>query len=188
MAKRRRDEQSPVDLLFADLIRAETKADFVFLPGVGYGVAIPPGPITAAQLRQLVPHDGKVVTMRLPGARIVEILEQAVENVVTADSAVKVGGMIQVSGLRFKYRVSDPFGHRVDEIVGTSKRWNPANDFVVATNSMLAQGGHNQKSLKAGFDVTEHESQFELIKRMFQHGGEMRTPPDVRIERIRDGK
>ena len=137
---RRREEQSPVDSLFADLIRAETKADAAFLPGVGYGVAIPPGPITAAQLRQLVPHDGKVVTMRLPGSRIMEILEQALENVFTKDSAVKVGGMIQVSGVRFKYRSSLAMGHRITEINCPERRWNPADDFVVATNTMLASG------------------------------------------------
>ncbi|WP_164100608.1 5'-nucleotidase C-terminal domain-containing protein [Candidatus Laterigemmans baculatus] len=57
-------------------------------------IAIPPGPITAAQLRQLIPHDGKVVTMRLSGAQVREVLEQAVENVFTDNVDKKVGGMI----------------------------------------------------------------------------------------------
>lgn len=47
----KRDEESPIDSLFADFLRAEAKADIALLPGVGYGVAIPPGPVTAAQLR-----------------------------------------------------------------------------------------------------------------------------------------
>ena len=84
---RKRYEESPIDSLFADILREETKADVALLPGVGYGVAIPPGPITAAQLRQLVPHEGKVVTMRLSGIQIIEVLEQAVENVFTDDPA-----------------------------------------------------------------------------------------------------
>ena len=58
-------------------MRDETGADVALLPGVGYGVAIPAGPITAAQLRQLIPHDGTVFTMPLAGAQIREILEQS---------------------------------------------------------------------------------------------------------------
>jgi len=72
---RKRHEESPIDSLFADILCAETKADIALLPGVGYGVAIPPGPVTAAQLRQMVPHEGNVVTMRLTGAQVVDVLE-----------------------------------------------------------------------------------------------------------------
>ena len=185
---RKRDEESPIDSLFADILRAETKADFAFLPGVGYGVAIPPGPVTAAQLRQMIPHDGKVVTMRLSGARIIEILEQAVENVFSDDPAVKVGGMIQLSGLRFKYRPKNAKGHRVTHIERTIGKWNAADDFLVATNSMLAQGGHNQQSFERGTSAKEHGVQYEIIKRAFQRGTPMRPPEGARIERETDGE
>ena len=77
---RKRDEQSPADSLFADIIREETGADAAFLPGVGYGVAIPAGPIAESTLRNLIPHDAKVVTMQLSGREILETLEQAVKN------------------------------------------------------------------------------------------------------------
>ena len=100
---RKRDQESPADSLFADILREETRADVALLPGVGYGVAIPPGPITAAQLRQLIPHDGRVFTMQLAGAQIRDILEQSVENTFSDDPATKVGGMIQVSGIRFRF-------------------------------------------------------------------------------------
>lgn len=59
------------------ILRAETKADVAFPPGVGYGIAIAPGPVTAAQLWQPIPHDEKVVTMRLLGPRRIGILEHA---------------------------------------------------------------------------------------------------------------
>lgn len=187
-AARKRDEESPVDSLFADLIRSETKADIAFLPGVGYGVAIPPGAITAAQLRQLIPHEGKVVTLRLSGARIIEILEQATENVFSDDPAGKVGGMIQLSGLRFKYSATRPKGHRVISIERTSGRWNPADDFVVATNSMLADGGHNQEAFVRGERIADHGMQYELIKRALARNSPVRTPAVDRIERQPDSK
>jgi len=165
-------------------VRAETKADVAFLPGVEYGVAIPPGPITAAHLRQLVPHEGKVVTMRLSGACIIEILEQAVENAVTDDPTVKVGGMIQISGLQFQYRAAGAKGHRITSIERPDGKWNPADDFLVVTNSMLAYGGHNQEAFRHGESIKEHASQYDVIKRAFRRDSPMKTPTLGRIENV----
>jgi 5'-nucleotidase / UDP-sugar diphosphatase len=181
---RKRDEESPVDSLFADLIRNETKCDLAFLPGVGYGVAIPPGPIQASQLRQLVPHDGKVVTMRLAGARIIDILEQAVDNVFSNDTSSKVGGMIQVSGLRFSYDPKNPKGHRILSIARTEGQWDAALDYSVATNSMLAKGGHNQDSFLHGQSTEELTSQFEMLASVIRKSTAIKPPPVGRIKPI----
>ena len=75
---RKRDEESPADSLFADLLREATGSDIALLPGVGYGVALAPGTITAEALRKLVPHASQVVTLTLTGAQVREILEQAI--------------------------------------------------------------------------------------------------------------
>lgn len=180
---RRRDQESAIDSLFADILRAETKADVAFLPGVGYGVAIPPGPVTAAQLRQMVPHEGKVVTMHLSGARIVEVLEQAVENVYTTDPAVKVGGMVQVSGLRFRYDPERPRGRRVLGVERTEGRWDADGDYSVVTNSLLAEGGHNYQAFLKGKNKVQHGSQYEAVKRWFKGHSPVSTPPPGRIRK-----
>ncbi len=173
---RRRDEESPIDSLFADILRQATKADIALLPGVGYGVAIPPGPVTAAQLRQMVPHEGTVVTMRLSGARVIEVLEQAVENVFTDDPAVKVGGMIQVAGIRFKYDPKRAKGHRVWHVERTEGRWKPMDDYTVATNTMMAGGGHNYRTLTKGEKRSEHGSQYETIRDWFAKNSPVAAP------------
>lgn len=178
---RKRDAESPIDSLFADVLREATKADVALLPGVGYGVAIPPGAITAAQLRQLVPHEGKVVTMRLSGAQIIEVLEQAVENTFTDDPAVKVGGMIQVSGVRFRYDPKMAKGHRVWRVERTEGRWRPMDDYTVATSSMMAGGGHNYKTLTKGEKRAEHGSQYETIRGWFAKKDSVATPAAGRI-------
>lgn len=182
---RKRDEESPVDSLFADILRQVTKADLAFLPGVGYGVAIPPGPMTAAQLRQLVPHEGKVVTMRLPGPRVVEVLEQAVENSITDDPAVKVGGMVQVSGLRFRYDPAMARDHRIQDVERTEGRWNPSGDYTVVTNSLLAQGGHNYKAFLHGEKREDGESQYEVLKRWIKDNSPVTTPRQGRIGKVK---
>jgi 5'-nucleotidase/UDP-sugar diphosphatase len=178
---RKRDEESPIDSLFADILRERTKADVALLPGVGYGVAIPPGPITAAQLRQLVPLEGKVITMRLSGTQIIEVLEQAVENTFSDDPAVKVGGMIQVSGIRFRYDPKMAKGQRVWHVERTEGPWKPMDDYTVATNTMMAGGGHNYQTLTKGEKRAEHDSQYETIRRWFAKQDAVATPLAGRI-------
>ncbi len=178
---RKRDEESPIDSLFADILREQTKADVALLPGMGYGVAIPAGPVTAAQLRQMVPHQGKVVTMRLSGTQIIEVLEQAVENTFTDDPAVKVGGMIQVSGIRFRYDPKAAKGHRVWHVERTEGRWKPMDEYTVATNTMMAGEGHNYRTLTKGEKRAEHGSQYETICRWFAKSDSVATPPGGRI-------
>lgn len=181
---RKRDEESPIDSLFADIVRAHTKADVAFLPGVGYGIAIPPGPITAAQLRQMIPHNGKIVTMRLIGARLLEILEQAIENSYTNDPAVKVGGMVQLSGLRFRYNPRRPNGHRVLEVERTEGKWDAMAEYTVATNTLLAQGGHHYETFARGENKVKRENQYEMVRRWIKNHSPVSTPPLGRIRKI----
>ena len=176
---RKRDQQSPADSLFADIVRAETKADIAFLPGVGYGVAIPAGPITAADLRNLVPHEAKVVTMKLTGAQVRAILEQAVENAYTDDPQRKVGGMIQVSGLRFTHD-----SKRVTEVQIGQDALDPARRYLVATNSMLAEGGHNYATLREGEERAESGAQFQMIADWIRQQQKVAAPADVRIRSV----
>lgn len=181
---RKRDEESPIDSLFADILRAHTKADAAFLPGVGYGVAIPPGPVTAAQLRQMIPHNGKVVTMRLPAARILEVLEQAVENCYSTDPAVKVGGMVQISGLRFRYDPTMPRDHRVVQVERTEGKWDAMADYTVATNTLLAQGGHHYQAFAHGDRKGEGDVQHEVVRRWFEKHSPVSTPALGRIRKV----
>jgi 2',3'-cyclic-nucleotide 2'-phosphodiesterase (5'-nucleotidase family) len=183
---RRRDEESPIDSLFADILRTETKADVALLPGVGYGVAIPPGPVTAAQLRQMVPHDGKVVTMKLSGMAITAILEQAVENCYTADAAVKVGGMIQVGGIEFDYDPNRTKGERVVRVVCAGKPLDPKAMVTVATNTMLARGGHNYREFLGGKNISEGRSQYEVIRDWFGKHSPVECPRPGRIRELRE--
>ena len=180
----KRDQESPIDSLFADILREATKADIALLPGVGYGVAIPAGPVTAAQLRQMVPHEGKVVTMRLTGTQVIEVLEQAVENTFTDDSATKLGGMIQVGGIKFRYDPALAKGRRVWDVERVGGKWEPTAEYTVVTNSLLAGGGHSYRTLTKGEKRTEHGSQYETIRRWFEKNSPVATPTPGRIEKV----
>lgn len=59
--------------------------------------------------------------MTLSGAQILEILEQSLENIYTDSSRKKVGGLVQVSGLRFKYQPENFYPHRITEATVNGK-------------------------------------------------------------------
>ena len=187
----RRDQQSPADSLFADILRQETGSDFALLPGVGYGVAIPPGPITAEALGNLLPHDPKVMTMKLTGAQLREILEQSIENVLTDDPTKEVGGMIQVSGLRFTYNPHKQPFQRVTSIRALGgKPLESAKAYTVAVPSTLADGGSNCRTFLDGQDREEHGSEYETVKAWMLKQEKVSVPADMRIvsEGISAGK
>lgn len=184
---RKRDEASPVDALFADALRDATGSDVALLPGVGYGVAIPAGPITAEQLRNFVPHDAKVVTMTLSGRQIRQIVERSIENVHTENTREKVGGMIQVSGLRFRYDPRRPAGQRVVSIEHAGRPLAPARQYRVATNSLLAEGGHRYVTFLDGRDRRERGKQFEVIREYLHARSPVLAPaPGGRIVKVAD--
>lgn len=180
----KRDAESPADSLFADAIRETTGTEIAFLPGLGYGAAIQPGVITADELRNLIPHDTGIFTMRLTGAQIREVLEQAIENVFTTDATKKVGGMIQISGLRFTYDARLPRGNRIKEIFVGEKSLVPARSYTVAINALLAEGGHNQKTFVSGTEKREAGKQYEIVKKWIAAKKSVSVPPTNRITKI----
>lgn len=185
-APEKRDQESAADSLFADIIRATTQADVAFLPGVGYGVAIQPGVITAENLRNLIPHDSAVWTMRLKGRQIRDVLEQSIENFTTQDPAKKVGGMIQVSGLRFSYDPRKARGERVREITVDGAPLTAERDYKVATNALLAEGGHNYRTFTQGAERHEAGKQYEIIRNWIAKRGSVSPPPLGRIIKLGD--
>lgn len=179
-----RDAESPVDSLFADAIRAEAATEIAFLPGVGYGVALQRGRITADQLRNLIPHDSPVWRMRLEGGQIREVLEQSVENVTTRDVEKKVGGMIQVSGLRFSYDPAGTFGTRVRDIEVNGRPIEKAQSYMVAVNGLLAEGGHRYATFLRGAQRALAGDQYDMVKRWLARKGEVAAPTVPRITRL----
>ena len=181
---RKRDLESPADSLFADMIQEATQADVVFLPGIGYGTAILAGRISAADLRNLIPHHSKIITMTLSGQQISDILEQSLENTYTEDTDKKVGGLVQVGGLRFKYRAVAAFGQRLTEVWVGAAPLDAQRTYRVATNALLAEGGHRYRTFLDGKNPQEISSQYALIKAAFKKRATVEAPQPSRITRI----
>ena len=119
--------------------------------------------------------------MTLTGTDVKDILEQSLENVLTEDTEKKVGGMIQVSGLRFTYTQDEKFGSRVQAVLVGGKPLSLRQHYRIATNSMLADGGHHYRAFTRGADLREFGPQYDIIERAFRQRERIATPHSDRI-------
>ncbi|MDP1561174.1 MAG: hypothetical protein Q8M16_07240, partial [Pirellulaceae bacterium] len=60
-------------------------------------------------------------------------------------------------------------------------KWELDHLYRIATNSMLANGGHHQKMFLQGQELQVHGSQFETIKQWITRNSPIRTPERGRI-------
>ena len=123
------------------------------------------------------------MTLKLTGAQIREILEQSIENTYTDDPVKKVGGMIQVSGLTLRYDPKGTFGMRIIEAKVNEDALAPERTYLVVTNSMLAEGGHNYRTFLDGRDRQELGGQYEMVKAAMHKRGHLATPALGRISK-----
>src|SRR4029077_4078508 len=105
-----------------------------FLPGLGFGVTIQPGPITREMLVGLFPHPTSVIHERLSGRQILAVLEQSATNLRPADALDRVGGLIQTSGLRWTVDPTKPVGHRVTDVYVNERAIEAGTEYSVMTN------------------------------------------------------
>jgi 5'-nucleotidase/UDP-sugar diphosphatase len=114
--------ESHVGDLVADALRALTGTQITLhKPVRPFG--IPKGPVTERLVSEVVPSDNSVVTMKLTGAQIKQILSR---------------GVMDVSGLRVKYNIRKPAGKRlVSAKLADGKPLRDADLYTVTTTDGL---------------------------------------------------
>jgi 2',3'-cyclic-nucleotide 2'-phosphodiesterase (5'-nucleotidase family) len=155
--------ESPIDVFAADLLRRAGKADVAFLPGLGFGITIQPGPITREMLVGLFPHPTSVIHERLSGRQILAVLEQSATNLRPADALDRVGGLIQTSGIRWTIDLTKPVGHRVSDVYVNQRAIEAGTQYSVTTNGGLLQGTHRQTTFAEGSDIVRDTRSFAAI-------------------------
>ena len=167
--------ESPFDHLAGEMMMRHTKAEVAFLPGVGYGVSLMPGPIHREQLYTLLPHPSKLVTMQLTGAQILKILEQSATNQKPDDPMATVGGLIQTAGLRWTVDLSRPSGQRIRDVAVGDAPLEPERSYRVVTHSGMLAGIHRYETFAQGADIRKaEETVTEVVEAGFQQSGPLR--------------
>ena len=131
---RRYNEESDLGNLFADIRRAETGAQIgVFLSGA-IRRDIPAGPVTAAMLLDAYPFIDDNVTIRLAGAKIINVLEHSLS---------LERGIMQVSGMTVRYDPGRPIGSRVLDVRVGGEALLEDDMYTIAVGRFLVNGGDN---------------------------------------------
>lgn len=182
---RRYKSESPFDTLAGEIMRERTGAAISFLPGVGYGVTIEPGPITREQLTALLPHPSKMVTMSLTGRQVMEILEQSATNQKTRDPMKGVGGLIQTSGLAYAVDLNRPEGQQVSGLMIGDRPIVLERSYTIVTNAGMREGIHNYSAFARGRNIVEHpKSVTEIVEDGFRGRRTIRLPELGRVKLI----
>jgi len=161
--------ESPVDILFSDIIREMTNSQIAMLPGVGYGITIPPGTITLEMITNLLPHRSNLYRGYLKGHDLLKTLEQSIINQINPDVTKRVGGMIQASGMTYEYTLSEEMEQKIFNPMVAFSPLELDQYYSVVVNQLLFEGGHHFKSLTRMVNVTKVKGKdLDLILQWFQ--------------------
>ena len=169
--------ESPVDRLAAEILRAFGRADVAFLPGLGFGVTLQPGPVTREMIVDLFPHATTVVHETLSGAQILAVLEQSATNLRPRDDLDRVGGLVQTAGMRWTADLTRPIGHRIREVAIGGAPLDPTRRYRVMTTGGLLQGTHRYVSFQQGDNIERDELPFaDVLERGLRAMKRVRAP------------
>lgn len=145
----------------AAVTKDAVNADFGFANNGGLRTDITKGDFTFSKVYALMPFDNWVATLKMTGAQIKTVLEQAVQD----------GGKgIQAAGLSFKYDMSKPSLQRVYDMKkanGTPIDLNAT--YTVATNNFMADGGDLFKGFVDPEVVKTRQDTTTLVRDAFKN-------------------
>ena len=147
--------------------------DVAFHNNAGIRAGLPKGQITYGQLYDVLPFDNQLVAMDLTGAQLLRILEHSV-----SDRA----GSLQVSGLSFRFGLSEPAGRRVREVTIGDEPLDRQKAYRVVTIDFLAYGGDGFKTFLDGISLAYGDGEVWAVAEYIR----THSPVDPRTEgRIR---
>ena len=130
----------------ADVFRKMTGSDIAFQNIGGIRAAVPKGDVTYRDIYELSPFGNTIYTMMLTGKQVKDILEKSVSGRF---------GILQVSGLAFRYDLNRKEGERVVEISIGGSPLKPKKYYKAATNAFIAKGGDDFETFTKGGEITD---------------------------------
>lgn len=127
------DGEYALGQLVADAFRNVTRADVALINNSGIRRDLPGGRVTYGELFEVQPFGNRLVTLEVPGAVIVDVLEHALREERPA---------AHVSGLTVEWDPRRPPGERVREVrLADGNRLRPDRIYTLAVPDFLAAGG-----------------------------------------------
>ena len=136
--------ESALGNLIADAQRASMNTEFAFMNPGGIRADLQLGEVTWGELFAVQPFGNDVVKLELTGAQIITLLQQQWSD----PNRTRI---LQISGLRYRYDLSQPVSQRIVSVEKTDGTpLDLTASYVVAVNSFLADGGDGFVVLREG--------------------------------------
>lgn len=125
--------ETSMDNLIADAVRDAGHSNIGFTNGFRFSPPIPAGPITEADLWNMLPLDAKLKSGKVTGAQIQRYLEQEMELVFSKDPFTLSGGWgPRPSGMSVVFQAKAPPGERVKNVKIAGVALDPGRVYTIA--------------------------------------------------------
>lgn len=141
-----------------DALHARTRQEIAVAQPGRYGATILPGPITVEDVYNLVPMETPIYHMKFSGRSLREMLETAVDNVVTGDPLERVGGhMWRFSGLEVVVDLKRPYPERVWSLRVNGEPVDEQRFYTLAEFNMFQRNNPLAVDVQATDRIGPHE-------------------------------
>lgn len=173
--KKNRREGTPLGALFADTAREAYGSDIAIINGGGLRQGVRAGKVSLRDIVSVLPFDNQVVSLKLTGSELLEVLEHGVSMLPELS-----GAFPQVSGMKIVVDASLAPGNRIVSVtLDDGSPLDEAKEYNLATYSYLALGGDDYPVLSGKRWLDSSVSAQEAAVRFFKkHGTSVYGPKD----------
>ena len=124
--------ETTMDNFVDDAVREVTHTDIAFTNGFRFSPPLAPGPITEADLWNILPFDAKIKAGRVSGKQLHAYLENEMELVYAKDPLKLSGGWgVRPSGMKILFTAGAPAGSRIKDVKINGKEMEPDGMYTI---------------------------------------------------------
>ena len=183
--------------VITDAYLLATGADIAFENAGGIRASIAAGTVTYGDVINVSPYGNYVVTKKLTGAQIKEMLESSLtiqKNCIVANDSGEwdawpndSGSYLQVGGITVRFDPAQPAGERVLSVQKDGQELDDTKEYTVAVNNYLA-GSDSYPQLADAAEVGEYSCCEELLIQFFEQGSDAVTASAAKQNMIQTTK
>ena len=189
--------QTNLGNVITDAYLLATGADIAFENAGGIRASIAAGTVTYGDVINVSPYGNYVVTKKLTGAQIKEMLETSLtiqKNCIAANDSGEwdawpndSGSYLQVGGITVRFDPAQPAGARVLSVKKDGQDLDDTKEYTVAVNNYLA-GSDSYPQLAGAMETGEYSCCEELLIRFFEQGSDAVTASAAKQNMIQTTK
>ena len=189
--------QTNLGNVITDAYLLATGADIAFENAGGIRASIAAGTVTYGDVINVSPYGNYVVTKKLTGAQIKEMLESSLtiqKNCIVANDSGECdawpndsGSYLQVGGIIVRFDLAQPAGARVLSVQKDGQELDDTKEYTVAVNNYLA-GSDSYPQLANAAEIGEYSCCEELLIQFFEQGSDAVTASAAKQNMIQTTK